>query len=510
MRITTSSGATSGIERPTTWWNDLSYDLDDLYPDALACLQAVGALGLRVGIVGNQTAAMERWARTAALPADVISSSASLGVRKPDPRFFQRIVELAGCDPAEVAYVGDRVDNDVLPAAAAGLVAIHVRRGPVGQPGAHAPGSRTRPRRPRVSSRGASLDHVSDLRIGLGIDAHAFDADVPLVLGGVPIDHPRGLAGHSDGDVIAHALTDALLGAAGLADIGALFPSDDERYRGADSLELLTEAYRQVREAGFELVNADCVLVGQEPRIAPQRGAMGERLAAALGVGVGPGGGACDDHRLPRVHRARRRARGAGGGAARAHFDVSHRFFTYDERPDLRERCGFLREAWPPFMLESPISNERWHLLYERFGGFQFWLVDEATDEILAEGNSLPARLDPADLPDRGWEHVVEHATSGEEEPTAVSAIQVLIDRKLHGGGLSALMLGEMRRLARGSRVHRSLRAGPAEPQEPLPADADREVRRLDDACRPALRPVAAGARARRRPHSSGSARPRC
>jgi 2-C-methyl-D-erythritol 2,4-cyclodiphosphate synthase len=127
---------------------------------------------------------------------------------------------------------------------------------------------------------------VSNLRIGVGVDAHAFEAGVPLVLGGVAIDHPRGLAGHSDGDVIAHALTDALLGAAGLADIGALFPSDDERYRGADSLELLTVAYRHVREAGYELVNADCVLIGQEPRIAAYRAAMGTRLAAALGVGA--------------------------------------------------------------------------------------------------------------------------------------------------------------------------------------------------------------------------------
>jgi 2-C-methyl-D-erythritol 2,4-cyclodiphosphate synthase len=127
---------------------------------------------------------------------------------------------------------------------------------------------------------------VSELRIGLGVDAHAFEEGVPLVLGGIAIDHPRGLAGHSDGDVIAHALTDALLGAAGLADIGALFPSDDERYRGADSLELLAEAYRQVREAGYELVNADCVLIGEEPRLAPHRDAMRAGLAAALGVGA--------------------------------------------------------------------------------------------------------------------------------------------------------------------------------------------------------------------------------
>jgi 2-C-methyl-D-erythritol 2,4-cyclodiphosphate synthase len=126
---------------------------------------------------------------------------------------------------------------------------------------------------------------MSDLRIGLGVDAHAFGEGVPLVLGGVAIDHPRGLVGHSDGDVVAHALTDALLGAAGLADIGALFPSDDERYRGAESLVLLAGAYRQVVEAGWALVSADCVLIGEEPRIASHREVMRDRLAGALGVG---------------------------------------------------------------------------------------------------------------------------------------------------------------------------------------------------------------------------------
>jgi 2-C-methyl-D-erythritol 2,4-cyclodiphosphate synthase len=126
-----------------------------------------------------------------------------------------------------------------------------------------------------------------ELRIGLGVDAHAFGDGVPLVLGGVTIDHPRGLVGHSDGDVVAHALTDALLGAAGLADIGALFPSDDERYAGADSLELLADAYDRVRAAGYELVNADCVLIGQEPRVSPHREAMRRRLAAALDVREG-------------------------------------------------------------------------------------------------------------------------------------------------------------------------------------------------------------------------------
>lgn len=125
---------------------------------------------------------------------------------------------------------------------------------------------------------------TSSLRIGIGVDAHAFGDGIPLVLGGVTIDHPRGLVGYSDGDVVAHALTDALLGAAGLADIGALFPSDDETYRAVDSLRLLAEAYRQVRAGGHELVNADCVLVGQEPRIAPHRDAMRARLAQALGA----------------------------------------------------------------------------------------------------------------------------------------------------------------------------------------------------------------------------------
>jgi len=125
---------------------------------------------------------------------------------------------------------------------------------------------------------------MSELRIGIGVDAHALVAGVPLVLGGVAIDHPRGLAGHSDGDVIAHALTDALLGAAGLGDIGSLFPSGDERWRGAVSLDLLREAYGQVRAAGFELVNADCVLIGEAPRIAPHREEMRRRLAEAMGV----------------------------------------------------------------------------------------------------------------------------------------------------------------------------------------------------------------------------------
>jgi FMN phosphatase YigB (HAD superfamily) len=122
-----------GIERPPTWFADITYELEDLYPDAIGCLEAVAELGLTVGIVGNQPTAMERWAQAAGLPAVVISSSDSLGVKKPDPRFFEAIVDLARCDAGELAYVGDRVENDIVPAAAAGLVAIHVRRGPWGR-----------------------------------------------------------------------------------------------------------------------------------------------------------------------------------------------------------------------------------------------------------------------------------------------------------------------------------------------------------------------------------------
>jgi 2-C-methyl-D-erythritol 2,4-cyclodiphosphate synthase len=125
---------------------------------------------------------------------------------------------------------------------------------------------------------------MSEFRVGLGYDAHALEEGVPLVLGGVSIDFSRGLAGHSDGDVVAHALIDAILGAANLGDIGSLFPSGDEQYRGASSLDLLWEAYREVRDAGWELVNADCVLIGEEPRIGEIRGDMSQRLAGALGV----------------------------------------------------------------------------------------------------------------------------------------------------------------------------------------------------------------------------------
>jgi 2-C-methyl-D-erythritol 2,4-cyclodiphosphate synthase len=126
---------------------------------------------------------------------------------------------------------------------------------------------------------------VSDLRVGIGIDAHAFEEGVPLVLGGVKVPSPRGLAGHSDGDVLAHALIDALLGPVGLGDIGSAFPSDDPELRGVSSLKLLRESYDRVRAHGWRLVNADLVLIGNEPRIAPLR----EDMQAALGTAIGEG-----------------------------------------------------------------------------------------------------------------------------------------------------------------------------------------------------------------------------
>jgi 2-C-methyl-D-erythritol 2,4-cyclodiphosphate synthase len=126
------------------------------------------------------------------------------------------------------------------------------------------------------------------VRVGLGVDAHAFAEGVPLILGGVVFDSPRGLAGHSDGDVITHALIDALLGAAGLGDIGSLFPSDASTPAGISSLDLLRDAVAQVQRAGFAVVNADCVLVGEEPRIAARRAelvrVLGEIVAAPVSV----------------------------------------------------------------------------------------------------------------------------------------------------------------------------------------------------------------------------------
>lgn len=123
-------------------------------------------------------------------------------------------------------------------------------------------------------------------RVGIGVDAHGFADGVPLVLGGVGFDSPRGLAGHSDGDVVTHALIDAVLGAAGLGDIGSLFPSDGSTPEGISSLELLRDALGQVRAAGYSVVNADCVLIGEQPRISDRRAELERTLGDLVGAPV--------------------------------------------------------------------------------------------------------------------------------------------------------------------------------------------------------------------------------
>ena len=125
------------------------------------------------------------------------------------------------------------------------------------------------------------------MRIGEGWDVHALVPGRALVVGGVTIDHPRGLLGHSDADVLLHAITDALLGAAALGDIGSHFPDTDAQHRGADSLVLLREVGQRVRQAGYEIGNIDATIVAQAPRMAPHIGLMRERIAQALGVAVG-------------------------------------------------------------------------------------------------------------------------------------------------------------------------------------------------------------------------------
>ena len=125
------------------------------------------------------------------------------------------------------------------------------------------------------------------MRIGEGWDIHELVTGRPLVLGGVTIPHSHGLAGHSDADALAHAITDALLGAAALGDIGKHFPDTDAAFKGADSMRLLSEAARRVREAGFEIGNIDSTIVAQAPKMAPHIEAMRARLSAVLAIAPG-------------------------------------------------------------------------------------------------------------------------------------------------------------------------------------------------------------------------------
>jgi 2-C-methyl-D-erythritol 2,4-cyclodiphosphate synthase len=122
------------------------------------------------------------------------------------------------------------------------------------------------------------------LRIGEGWDIHALAPGRKLVIGGVEIAFDRGLLGHSDADVLLHAITDALLGAAGLGDIGGMFPDSDARFKGTDSLVLLAEAARRVRERGLAIGSIDCTVIAQAPRLAPHVQAMRKRIAGALDI----------------------------------------------------------------------------------------------------------------------------------------------------------------------------------------------------------------------------------
>jgi 2-C-methyl-D-erythritol 2,4-cyclodiphosphate synthase len=122
------------------------------------------------------------------------------------------------------------------------------------------------------------------MRIGFGWDSHEFKSGIPLVIGGVTLAHPKGLGGHSDGDVLLHALTDALLGAVAAPDIGSLFPPSDPKWKGADSAVFLREALKRVRAAGYTLVNVDSTLVLAEPKIGPHAAAIRARVAKLLGV----------------------------------------------------------------------------------------------------------------------------------------------------------------------------------------------------------------------------------
>ena len=124
------------------------------------------------------------------------------------------------------------------------------------------------------------------MRIGHGFDAHALAAGRTLVIGGVEIPYPKGLAGHSDSDVLLHAICDALLGAAALGDIGTHFPDTDARYKGIDSRELLREVAGLLSRNGWRVVNADATIIAQEPRMAPYIGFMRENIAADLGIPV--------------------------------------------------------------------------------------------------------------------------------------------------------------------------------------------------------------------------------
>ncbi len=142
-------------------------------------------------------------------------------------------------------------------------------------------------RAPRYNlPRDAQPEGLASIRVGLGHDTHRLEPGRPLLLGGVRIEHSRGLAGHSDADVVLHALTDALLGAAGLGDIGDAFPDTDPAYRDADSRLFLRDALQRLNRGGWRVVNVDVTIFAQEPKLGPAKSAIRASLAGLLGLGL--------------------------------------------------------------------------------------------------------------------------------------------------------------------------------------------------------------------------------
>ena len=181
---------------------------------------------------------------------------------------------------------------------------------------------------------------MAELRVGTAFDAHRLVPGLPLVLGGVKIPHSHGLEGHSDADIVCHALCDALLGAACLDDIGTMFPSSDERWAGARSLDLLAEAWRRIAGVGWSVVNVDAFVVLQEPKIAPYRDAHARARRRRPALRRGARVGARHRHGRPRLHGPRR-GRGLPGRRA---------------ADPLRPRCG-LQASAPPDITTTPSAS---------------------------------------------------------------------------------------------------------------------------------------------------------
>ncbi len=179
------------------------------------------------------------------------------------------------------------------------------------------------------------------MRIGYGFDSHEFKPGVPLKLGGVAIPHDRGLAGHSDGDALLHALTDALLGAVAAGDIGGYFPPSDPKWKGADSVVFLREAMNQVRKAGYAVSNVDSTLILMTPKIGPHAAAIRARIAELLGVDVGA------------VSVKAKTPEGLNlPNTASAHVVV-----LLDKRDDEEERTMQMAEAMPQSVVDAEVEQ---------------------------------------------------------------------------------------------------------------------------------------------------------